>query len=89
MYCPVCDSVRMREVEREGVLINVCPNCKGVWLDRGELEKLMAAEREDRRYEREYESPSSDPYRKYSHDHRRDHKRRKRSVFDIFEDLFD
>ncbi len=89
MYCPVCDSVRMREVEREGVLIDVCPNCKGVWLDRGELEKLMAAEREDRRYEREYESPSSDPYRKYSHDHRRDHKRRKRSVFDIFEDLFD
>lgn len=89
MYCPVCDSVRMREVEREGVLIDGCPNCKGVWLDRGELEKLMAAEREDRRYEREYESPSSDPYRKYSHDHRRDHKRRKRSVFDIFEDLFD
>ncbi|MNZ82080.1 hypothetical protein D3C78_1007670 [compost metagenome] len=31
----------MREVEKNGVLIDVCPDCKGVWLDRGELEKLL------------------------------------------------
>ncbi|MBD2847903.1 zf-TFIIB domain-containing protein [Paenibacillus sp. IB182496] len=41
MNCPVCDGIRMREVEREGVMIDVCPQCKGVWLDRGELDKLM------------------------------------------------
>lgn len=41
MKCPVCNDVRMREVEKNGVLIDVCPDCKGVWLDRGELEKLL------------------------------------------------
>jgi Uncharacterized protein conserved in bacteria len=46
--CPVCDEVKMREVEKDGVLIDVCPSCKGVWLDRGELEKLMQGVREVR-----------------------------------------
>ncbi len=40
MQCPVCDE-RLREVERSGVMIDICPGCKGVWLDRGELEKLL------------------------------------------------
>ncbi|GFN33871.1 hypothetical protein PCURB6_41310 [Paenibacillus curdlanolyticus] len=46
MKCPVCDNVRMREVVKEGVTIDVCPDCKGVWLDRGELDKLMQGVRE-------------------------------------------
>jgi Zn-finger nucleic acid-binding protein len=46
MKCPVCDNVRMREVEKDGVKIDVCPDCKGVWLDRGELEKLMQGVRD-------------------------------------------
>ena len=41
MQCPVCGD-RMKEVERQGVSIDLCPGCKGVWLDRGELEKLIA-----------------------------------------------
>lgn len=41
MKCPVCNDVRMREVVKDNVLIDVCPDCKGVWLDRGELDKLM------------------------------------------------
>ena len=48
MNCPVCDGVRMREVEKDGVMIDICPQCKGVWLDRGELEKLMSGVREIR-----------------------------------------
>lgn len=40
MRCPLCE-VSMKEVERRGVLIDVCPECRGVWLDRGELEKLL------------------------------------------------
>lgn len=40
MNCPVCDE-RLREVEKNGINIDVCPSCKGVWLDRGELEKLI------------------------------------------------
>jgi len=38
--CPVCQGA-FREVLREGILIDVCSQCKGVWLDRGELEKLI------------------------------------------------
>ena len=48
MNCPVCDDIKLREVQKEGVLIDVCPNCKGVWLDRGELDKLMQGVREIR-----------------------------------------
>lgn len=39
LNCPVCSS-EMHEVEKHGVNIDTCPKCRGVWLDRGELEKL-------------------------------------------------
>ena len=39
LTCPVCRGA-MREVNKEGILIDVCTQCRGVWLDRGELEKL-------------------------------------------------
>lgn len=38
----------MREVEKDGILIDICPSCKGVWLDRGELDKLMEGVKEVR-----------------------------------------
>jgi Zn-finger nucleic acid-binding protein len=41
----------MKEVDRRGVEIDICPECKGVWLDRGELDKLMEVAPQ---YEREY-----------------------------------
>ena len=41
--CPV-DGATMVEVERNGVLIDACPRCRGVWLDRGELDKLIELE---------------------------------------------
>jgi uncharacterized protein len=44
MQCPVCDE-RMKEVERFGVSIDICPGCKGVWLDRGELDKILSMSR--------------------------------------------
>jgi uncharacterized protein len=50
MNCPVCDNVRMREVQKENVLIDICPNCKGVWLDRGELEKITTGLKEEQKY---------------------------------------
>ena len=37
----------MQTVDRAGVQFDMCPTCRGVWLDRGELEKLMASERQD------------------------------------------
>jgi Zn-finger nucleic acid-binding protein len=46
LMCPNCDG-SMQAVQRAGVEFDMCPKCRGVWLDRGELEKLMALERED------------------------------------------
>lgn len=40
MNCPVC-SERLRETERYGIRLDICPGCKGFWLDRGELEGLL------------------------------------------------
>lgn len=42
LNCPVCAGA-MREVARDGILIDTCTQCRGVWLDRGELEKIAAA----------------------------------------------
>ena len=41
MKCPRCDNTTLDERDREGVTIDVCPTCRGVWLDRGELEKII------------------------------------------------
>jgi uncharacterized protein len=40
MKCPVCD-VQLPISSREGVEIDFCPQCRGVWLDRGELDKVI------------------------------------------------
>jgi len=39
MKCPACDTV-LHITERQGIEIDYCPQCRGVWLDRGELDKL-------------------------------------------------
>jgi uncharacterized protein len=40
MKCPHCD-VNLLMSERQGVEIDYCPECRGVWLDRGELDKIL------------------------------------------------
>lgn len=44
VVCPR-DGTQLVEVERSGVLIDACPTCRGIWLDRGELERLVDYER--------------------------------------------
>ena len=41
MRCPACGDTRLALTERQGVEIDYCPDCRGVWLDRGELDKLI------------------------------------------------
>jgi Zn-finger nucleic acid-binding protein len=41
MKCPTCESSVLVMSERQGVEIDYCPQCRGVWLDRGELDKLL------------------------------------------------
>jgi uncharacterized protein len=42
MKCPTCPDSILIITDRQGVEIDYCPQCRGVWLDRGELDKLMA-----------------------------------------------
>jgi Zn-finger nucleic acid-binding protein len=42
MKCPRCETTALDERERDGITVDVCAGCRGLWLDRGELEKLIA-----------------------------------------------
>jgi uncharacterized protein len=41
MKCPTCIDSALTMSDRQGVEIDYCPQCRGVWLDRGELDKLI------------------------------------------------
>ena len=41
MKCPNCPDATLVMTDRQGVEIDYCPQCRGVWLDRGELDKLI------------------------------------------------
>ncbi len=41
MKCPICPSSDLLMTERSGIEIDYCPQCRGVWLDRGELDKII------------------------------------------------
>lgn len=89
MPCPICRTGLVLS-DRQGVEIDYCPTCRGVWLDRGELDKIIARNTEDassaarttgsreRREPRHYDD--DDDHRGYGH------KKRKRS---FLSDLFD
>lgn len=72
MKCPTCGDVALVMSDRQGVEIDYCPRCRGVWLDRGELDKIIersgvaaAPKRdEDDRDDRLYESRDYPPKKK-------------------------
>ncbi len=41
MKCPNCPDAVLVMADRQGVEIDYCPTCRGIWLDRGELDKLL------------------------------------------------
>ena len=44
LLCPAC-MVEMQITERQGVEVDYCPQCRGVWLERGELDKILERSR--------------------------------------------
>lgn len=93
MNCPNCESARLVMSERQGIEIDYCPQCRGVWLDRGELDKIIdrslgaSSGEETDDYPRDYSS-RPDP----AHGHRDSqrggyYKKKKREGF--LSDLFD
>lgn len=46
MKCPACKESVLAITERNGIEIDYCPICRGVWLDRGELDKIIEKSQE-------------------------------------------
>lgn len=59
MKCPVCN-VELRMTDRHGVEIDYCPQCRGVWLDRGELDKIVAIAESQSSRRREFDEAGHD-----------------------------
>lgn len=55
MKCPVCKDVTLLMSEKNGAEIDYCPECRGIWLDRGELDKIIDRARDARDGYRESE----------------------------------
>lgn len=45
--CPRDSNVTLLMMERNGVTIDYCPTCRGIWLDHGELEKILQRESDE------------------------------------------
>ena len=75
--------------EKKGIEIDYCPECRGIWLDRGELEKLVEKENETLRSNyRDYdECEKYDKDMKYSKNGKHT-KRKKESIFGEIFDMF-
>lgn len=91
MDCPVCH-VTLVLADRQGIEIDYCPKCRGVWLDRGELDKIIersGAEPEGRAGYREPEPPAhpGDYRKKFDSDD--DYYRKKHKKRGFLGDLFD
>ena len=92
MKCPSCGNVNLTMSERQGIEIDYCPECRGVWLDRGELDKIIDRSQQNAGARvsppeppRNY--PQQPPPRQYD-PHRSGHyKKKKREGF--LSDLFD
>lgn len=83
MNCPVCKE-KLKMSERQGIEIDYCPQCRGVWLDRGELDKIIERSTSGS-FEREHEDQSF-KIRKHKNDYHHGKKKKRKS---FLEDMFD
>lgn len=96
MKCPI-DNTDLVMSERQGIEIDYCPTCRGVWLDRGELDKIIErsapapqASAPQQRHEKpryEHNHDSSGRVRYGDDDHHRPYPKKRRESF--LSDLFD
>ncbi len=97
MKCPSCVNVNLNLAERQGVEIDYCPECRGIWLDRGELDKIIErsyteVNRQSQPVEVQAPRYEQRPFADYrhddhdDHDHRYDkHHRRKSWLSELFD----
>jgi Zn-finger nucleic acid-binding protein len=92
LLCPACH-VSLMMSERQGIEIDYCPRCRGVWLDRGELDKILersAAELPPAQAQAQAPQPEyrrdHDRDRDHHHEGYKPHKRRRSFLDDLFDD---
>jgi uncharacterized protein len=87
MKCPNCNETLIM-ADRQGIEIDYCPNCRGVWLDRGELDKIIERSAsytkppEEERYNDHKQYPQQGGY---YNDPRYKHKKKKGFLSDFFD----
>jgi Zn-finger nucleic acid-binding protein len=81
MNCPRCHDSVLFEIDRDTITIDRCDRCRGIWLDRGELEKLLARGKDESspRHRRDNDEPDDDD------DDRGRHRGARRSWWEIFD----
>lgn len=94
MNCPNCESVKLVMSERQGIEIDYCPQCRGVWLDRGELDKIIdrsLGTSQTQEKDSEPHSYSSRPESAHGHrdSHRGEYYNKKKKREGFLSDLFD
>ena len=93
MNCPVCN-IALVMSERQSVEIDYCPTCRGIWLDRGELDKII--ERSVPAVAPEQRPPAAAPFQQeqshnkhqekhHSNDHDGPYHKKKRGLLDLFD----
>ncbi len=92
LLCPT-DGTELRRLERSGVHVDACPTCRGVWLDRGELDKIVERERADLEdFEREIRGGDRDDDqrgRDDDRDHERGQPKKKKKRHSFLEEFMD
>ena len=91
MECPT-DGATLVMSERSGIEIDYCPTCRGVWLDRGELDKIL-----ERSYaqaappaappQQQYQQPTQQGYQQRSHGYQQGHQRKRKESW--LSEIFD
>lgn len=92
MKCPI-DGAELVMTDRSGVEIDYCPQCRGVWLDRGELDKIIDRSATPAPAPPPESRPARDDhrdsYRRYDDDDDHRHSRRKKRRSSFLDDIFD
>ncbi len=85
MKCPTCKDVNLVMSERQGIEIDYCPECRGIWLDRGELDKIIERSTSEPVADQNRETYQKRPQKNDKEDYH--YKKKKRESF--LGDLFD
>jgi hypothetical protein len=82
MKCPNCQATLLIS-DKKGIEIDYCPECRGIWLDRGELDKIIERSAEHYSNRENYESD----FKRYGYgEHGGHHHKKKKSFLDDFFD---